>query len=276
MAVITVVDGTDAGDAEVASDVLWSLGVDAVEERRPAPGRTELWTSVGDHDDGLERLTGALAGRWPWRLERVDESVADTWRQYAVPVFVTDTVAVVPQWWEGALGDGVDAVWIEPGGAFGLGDHPTTLLTARVLLDVLGVGHTVLDVGCGTGVLGILALRHGARSVVAVDIADTAVVATRHNAALNDVTGRLSVSLDPLESLDAVFDVVLANILAPALISLAPELRRLTAPGGRLVISGVLAERHDHVLAALSPMIAVQRVDELPWSAVVLAHQPLS
>jgi ribosomal protein L11 methyltransferase len=108
--------------------------------------------------------------------------------------------------------------------------------------------------------------------VEAIDLSPGAVEATLANAERNGVAGRVRASTTPLASIEGPFDVVLANILAPALIELAEDLRRVTAPSGVLVISGVLEHAHDHVLAALAPMQVVDRLTRDGWAAVILRH----
>ncbi len=130
----------------------------------------------------------------------------------------------------------------------------------------------VLDVGCGTGVIAVMAALVGASDVRAVDVASAAVEATRDNAARNGVADQVEVDTTPAAGLDGSFDLVVANILAPTLIELADDLRRLTALDGRLVISGILADRHDHVLAALAPMVVVHSDVLDGWAAVTLCH----
>lgn len=248
-------------EAELAADALWALGVVAVEER-PAEldGVIELWTSVGD--DVEVRLA------WPTHWVDVDESVADTWRQFAKPVWVNEGLVVCPVWVQFDAPTGATVLFIEPGSTFGMGDHPTTRLSLAAAERLVRSGDRVLDVGCGSGVLAIAAARFGAAHTVGVDIAPAAVPVTTANARLNGVS--VDVSNTPLAEVLGTFDVVLANILAPALISLADDLKRVVAPTGHLVISGILANNHQHVLDALAPLSAV-RVDELDgWVAVEL------
>jgi ribosomal protein L11 methyltransferase len=128
----------------------------------------------------------------------------------------------------------------------------------------------VLDVGCGSGVLAIAAVLHGAATAVGVDIAPTAVPVTQANAHANGV--EVDVSTTPIADVAGEFDLVLANILAPALIAMADDLRRTTTPTGHLVISGILADHHQHVLDALHPMQLVGREDLGDWTALVLRH----
>ncbi len=258
-------------DIDIASDLLWRLGVRAIEERSTS-GAVELWTAVGDDDASIARAASELGERWEWRAVEVIDAAADTWRQYARPMWVDDGVVVLPAWMSHPAEHGVTAVSIEPGGAFGLGDHPTTLLSLRCLRRELVEGTGVLDVGCGTGVIAVMAAKLGAGSVRAVDVASAAAEATRDNALRNGVADLVDVDTRPLADLETPCQLVVANILAPTLIELADDLMRLTVPGGRLVISGILADRHDHVLAALEPMI-VERTDVLDgWAAVTLSH----
>lgn len=257
-------------DADLASDALWQLGVRAIEEREATPGRVELWTAVGDDPESVDRAVARLAGRWAWRVVDVDEAPAETWREHARPMRVDDVVTIVPAWRDPPPDAGRVTIAIEPLGAFGLGDHPTTLLSLRAVRPLCTEGCDVLDVGCGTGVIAVMAGRLGARTVRAVDIASAAVEATRDNAARNGVV--VDVDTTPLGVVEGSYDVVVANILAPVLVELAPDLRRVTRAGGRLVVSGILHDAHEHVLDALAPMV-VERTDVLDgWAAVTLRH----
>jgi ribosomal protein L11 methyltransferase len=264
-----------ADEADLAADRLFGLGVVAVEERSSdVDGHVELWTEVGDSTAAIDVAAAVLDDRWVWRTTVLDESVADTWRQHAVPITVVDGVVIVPTWLAGTVDTGTSIpILIDPGAAFGMGDHPTTQLTLRALLGELAsrpLPQSVLDVGCGSGVLAIAAAQRGATPVVGIDISTAAVEATGANALANGVAEVVDVSTTPLADVTGEFDVVLANVLAPALIDMAVDLRRLVAPGGVLVVSGILADRHDHVLEALSPLhpVAIATVDG--WAAVTL------
>ena len=271
-------------DVDVASDVLWQLGVRAIEERTGIDG-IELWTAVGDEPEAISRAIAALHGRWQHRVVEVVDEPAQTWREHAVPMRVDDGLVILPAWQDVSGPAGATAVFIEPGGAFGLGDHPTTMLSLRALrrlLDDTIDAIDVIDVGCGTGVLAVTAAvlrsrlqgRSQGRPVRAIDVASAAVEATLDNARRNGVAGRVLADTTDLADVDGDYDIVVANILAPVLVSLAADLRRVTRPGGRLVISGILAGSHQHVLDALAPM-HVERTDELDgWACVVLHHQP--
>ena len=262
-------------DVEVAADELWALGVVAIEERETASGETvELWTSLGDDKDSVSAAIESL--RWTWRFEEIDEAVSDTWRMHAEPTWIADDVVVYPSWLPIAeFGDAL-AIGIEPGATFGMGDHPTTVLSMRALRNVVQSGSSVLDVGCGSGVLAIAGCLFGAAHADAIDISPASVPTTIHNALWNGVADRVTVSTTPLAEIDEVYDIVVANILAPTLVDLADDLRRCLAPTGVLIISGILAERHQHVLDALGPLAPIARADLDGWTAITLARVPHS
>ncbi|MEI8241039.1 MAG: 50S ribosomal protein L11 methyltransferase [Actinomycetota bacterium] len=248
-------------EVELASDALWGLGVVAVEER-VVGASVELWTSIGDDPVAAPDLP------WPWRFVEVDERVADTWRKFAAPTLVEPGLVVCPAWVDYTPPLGTTVLRIEPGSTFGMGDHPTTRLTLSAARRWVGPGAAVLDVGCGSGVLAIGAMLFGARRAVGIDIAPAAVPVTIANAVANGV--HVDVSTTPLQEVVGEFDLVLANILAPALIDLADDLRRVLAPGGVLVVSGILADAHVHVLRALAPLEVLEVATLGEWAAVSL------
>lgn len=273
-----------ANEVELASDALWALGVAAVEERAPAGEESsstedhfvELWTSIGDDLDAVSRaVTKAAEGfpaRWRWRTIELDPAIVESWREHAVPTWVERDFVVVPSWITSDVGPAVLRIDIDPGASFGLGDHATTVLALRLLRATWWPGATVLDVGCGSGVLAVVAARLGAPYVAAIDISEGAVEATIANAERNDVAGVIDASTRPLDDIDETFDIVLANLLAPVVVDLASHLRRVVAPSGALVVSGVLAGAHDHVVEALSPMHIVETVTKDGWAALRARH----
>lgn len=279
LALVVTVAGTEV---ELASDVLWSLGVVAIEERvsegdivdGTVDHLVELWTALGDDGDVALHAASAFPSRWRWRLVEVDDSVAHTWREHVSATWVAPDLVVCPSWVSFSAPHDAPAdlvvIDIEPGATFGLGDHPTTMLTLRALRQSLAAGADVLDVGAGSGVLSVAAALFGAGSVMAIDISPASPPTVAANAAANGVAGVISASTTSLHDVEGTYDVVLANILAPTLIDLAEQLVRVVASDGVLIVSGILAERHDHVLAALAPLVVVQ-TDELEgWACVTL------
>jgi ribosomal protein L11 methyltransferase len=265
--VVTVLTVPDA-DAELAADRLMQHGAFALEERQSDVGRVELRAALGHA--ATSAFAASLPESWTIGVESVDSEPLDTWRQFAAPIEIADDLVVRPAWQPALARAGVTEVAIEPGAAFGLGDHPTTRLSVAAVWRLAHQGASMLDVGCGTGVLAIAAVLAGAARATAIDIAEPAVMSTGDNAERNGVAGQVVVSTAALADLDGPFDLVAANILAPTLVAMAGDLRRLTATDGTLVISGILADRHDHVLAALQPMIPVNTTTLDGWAAVEL------
>ena len=263
--------------AEIVTDRMWQWGVQAVSETAIGVERTEIATSVGNDPGAVERAMATLDPAWQADVRDVDDSIAQVAPEYLSPTWYASGMVTVPA----SLlpfepdDEATLVTVIDPGSAFGLGDHPTTrtamALLAGLLRDDEAVSSTsLLDVGCGTGALAVLAAQLGVPEIRAIDIADAAVEATRRNMTLNDVGGAIDVDTTPVADVEGTFDIVVANILAPVLIAMAADLRRLVRPGGSLVISGILADRHDHVLAALAPLAPVDSLDHDGWVSIVL------
>jgi ribosomal protein L11 methyltransferase len=169
-----------------------------------------------------------------------------TQSQFA-PVEITPEFWIVPTWHEPPA-HARQIIRLDPGLAFGTGTHPTTRMCLRWVAAHPGQAR-VLDYGCGSGILAIGAAKFGAREVVAVDIDTAAVESTEQNASTNGVS--LVAGLP--ERATGVFDLVLANILATPLKVLAPLLCAHVAPGGRLVLAGILERQEDELKAAYAP-----------------------
>lgn len=180
------------------------------------------------------------------------EDWSETWKKHVRPVRV-GRIWVGPSWELKNAGDAPITLVIEPGMAFGTGDHPTTSMCLQALQD--GVERkpaaSVLDVGTGTGVLAIAAKRLGAGRVVGNDIDPAAVRIAKENAALNKAEG-LELTDKPLERLGGEFDVVVANLYAGVLVQLAPRLAARLAPEGFLAVSGILAPQASEVAQAFA------------------------
>jgi ribosomal protein L11 methyltransferase len=167
------------------------------------------------------------------------------------PIRVSGRLWIVPSW-HAAPDPGAINLELDPGLAFGTGSHPTTRLCLEWIEGNVGPGDTVLDYGCGSGILGIAAAKFGAADVLGVDIDPAALTAAADNAARNGVALRLAGSG---EAIEARFDRVVANILTNPLMVLAPLLTARLAPGGRLALSGVLETQAAQVIAAYAPYI---------------------
>jgi ribosomal protein L11 methyltransferase len=169
------------------------------------------------------------------------------------PIPIGERLVIAPSWHAGGDASRIEIV-LDPGLAFGTGSHATTRLCLQWLERHLPAGATVIDYGCGSGILAIAAARLGAASVVGVDIDPQALAATRDNAARNRVEVAVRASADDRPT---PADVVVANILSSPLKLLAPVLVDLVRPGGALVLSGVLERQVDEVSAAYAPRVAL-------------------
>lgn len=258
-----------AGDADVAGARLWAAGAAAIEERGGDDGEHRLLVTVLAADDDTSRARlGELPITWELSFSDDDSFASEAWRSHAGPVTVNDQLEIRPAWLAGAATEVPTCVVIEPGGAFGLGDHPTTRLSADAAWRATRQGDRVLDVGCGTGVLAIVAALRGASQVVAVDVAEAAREATADNAERNGVERRIVASCTPLHEVVGVFDLVLANILAPTIVAMADDLVHAVADGGRVIVSGVLSDRHDHVVEALGALSLVGTTVDAGWACL--------
>jgi ribosomal protein L11 methyltransferase len=170
------------------------------------------------------------------------------------PIRITDRLWIVPSWHEAPDPAAIN-IELDPGMAFGTGSHPTTRLCLEWLCDAVRPGCSVLDYGCGSGILGIAAGLLGAGDVLGIDIDDKAVDAARDNAARNRVTMRVQHSGVPLGE---TFDLVVANILTNPLCVLAPAIAARVAAGGRVALSGVLETQAQLVIDAWAPYLALE------------------
>lgn len=256
------------GEVDEVSGLFWAGGATAVQELDLGPGRVRLVAGIPTASEpALGRVLGA---RWrPDFFDAGHDGWLDAWRPFARPVRV-GRVVVHPPWEPVEAGPGDLLVPIDPCRSFGQGNHPSTRLVLDELQRHLRVGDRVLDVGCGSGVLGIVALRLGASTVVAVDVEDDAVATTRENARRNGVEDRLSVTAAAVSDTPGDHDLVVANILAPTLIELAPDLVDRTRPGGLVILSGLLAAQRDRVLVGFerTDLIAEEQAGE--WVSLVL------
>ncbi len=173
------------------------------------------------------------------------------------PIRVSERLWIVPSWHETPDPNAVNLI-LDPGMAFGTGSHPTTRLCLEWLERTVVAGNTVLDYGCGSGILAIAAARLGAGRVAGVDIDPQAVEAARSNAERNGVQALFADSAEPVAG---EYDVVVANILSNPLRVLAPAICAHVRPGGRLALSGILREQADEIIGVYAPYLPLQIAD---------------
>ena len=286
--------------AEPVADVLArfapggvALGYDNVDPdpERPhaGPFRVQAYLPA---DENLPATQAALAEAL-WHLGQIrplpepalrfveNQDWSESWKRHYRPLRLGRHLVIIPSWATTALGPDDVPVLLDPGMAFGTGTHPTTQLCLELLEENLRPGMTVIDLGCGSGILGLAALRLGAGLVLALDTDPEATRATQDNARLNQIGANLRTHLGSLTDLlqggvqPGRAPLVVANILAGTLARMLGEgLPRVLEPGGRLILSGILREQSAEVEAALeaSGMRLMEQRTREDWVALVATH----
>jgi ribosomal protein L11 methyltransferase len=250
-------------ESELLSDLLWSLGVVAVEEREATDGFVTLRTSLGDNHSFTRELVQAQFPSVLLSTALVERSVADTWRAHAVPTWVNDEVVLCPAWIESPKADHV--IRIEPADTFGLGNHTTTVLALRLGLQQCEPKSRVYDFGCGSGVLAIAVTKILQCESFVFDIAHNAEEVVRVNDELNDVhtTWRS-------DAVNLNAGLVFANILAPVLIAESDTIKSSIRGSGLIVLSGMREEQVENVLRSYKDCVELARETSDGWTAVIL------
>ncbi|MFT2109673.1 50S ribosomal protein L11 methyltransferase [Marinomonas sp. 2405UD68-3] len=191
------------------------------------------------------------------------------WMDNYHPIQFGERLWVCPSWREVPEPNAI-TLMLDPGLAFGTGTHPTTALCLQWLDSIDCNNKTIIDYGCGSGILGIAGLLLGASNMVGIDIDPQAVQATQANADRNDIDhSRLEVKLPPCES-DLQAQIVVANILAGPLAHLSTTISALVAPGGQLALSGILASQVQEVIDAYTPWFIIDSITEREeWVRIV-------
>jgi ribosomal protein L11 methyltransferase len=280
-----MVDELDALSVSVADADAGTAAEQALfgEPGLPAPRegwqRSDVTALFETEAKATEAATLLLAQDWAGDLsvlalrEVADQDWVRLTQSQFTPVEITPSFWIVPSWHQ-APPQAEQIIRLDPGLAFGTGTHPTTRMclrwTARQAPALAAGWSRVLDYGCGSGILAIGAALHGARGIDAVDIDEAAVTATRANAQANGVT--LNAGLP--DEAQGSYPLVLANILATPLKLLAPLLAGHVAPGGHLVLAGILDRQADELIAAYAPWLALTVSDAEDGWILMTAQRP--
>ncbi len=248
-----------ADESDETGALLFELGAEGVEERdettlakNAAAGKITLvgaFATRADAEAAMAQLDASLNARYE---EVVGDAWRDAWKEHYKPYAIAEGIVVRPPWESYAAKPGEQVLELEPGRAFGTGLHETTRLVARAIrahADEVK-GKLAIDVGCGSGILALIALALGAERAIAIDNDPEAIEVTRENAERNGLTARVDASTTDVAALDATAPLVLANIEARILIPMAKDLQARVAPGGLLLLSGILVPQRDEVRAA--------------------------
>lgn len=277
-------------DRYASNGVVYESGVaynDEEDEGTPfGPVKVYAYLPVDKYlDEKRQRLSEAL-----WHLGRIqplpeavyrtieDEDWMAAWKVNYHPIPIGQRLLILPVWIEQEDHSRI-AVRIDPSMAFGTGTHPSTQLCLEIVEKYVQPGQTVIDVGCGSGILSIAALKMGAQKALGVDIDSASIRSTRENGAANEVEDRLEVGLGSVDEVRlgqfslSTASLVLVNILAPTIIRLfAAGLADLVAPGGMIALSGILAEQGPSVRAAAEAkgLVFVEQKQSGDWIVLVL------
>ena len=283
---IELKDGS--GDFEPASELLSALELEfsSFFDRENGVVRHTVYavTEAGAQENRA-KLLAALPG---WREIGVPLTMGDVftvakaewaeaWKKYFKPVPVSEKLLILPSWLDAAPLPGQQVLRIDPGMSFGTGQHATTAYCLKCIDRFAGTGRSLLDAGCGSGILAIAGALLGYAPVDAFDFDPEAVSAARENAALNAVADRISLQVGNAadwQGRHEKYDVVCANILGHLLISFRFNIVRWVAPGGVLVLAGILDRDFDRVSAAYAEvgMVEAERFRDGDWTGGMFRH----
>ena len=196
----------------------------------------------------------------------------EQWKEHFKPIHI-NKIVIVPEWIKYDKKDDEIVVYLDSNMAFGTGEHETTSMCVEYLQKYVSKDDVVLDVGCGSGILGITACKLGAKEVIMTDIDECAVTATNHNMKLNDVTNGTVLLKNLLDDNTVKGDVIVCNIMAEVLIFFAPYIGSNLNKNGKIILSGILADRIEKVKTAYieQGFTFVEQQIKGEWSALVMS-----
>jgi ribosomal protein L11 methyltransferase len=275
----------EPGLAETLTQLLFELGAQGVEERDQGTlikstndAQTEGYVTLVASFATIEEAQQAADNFDDAFSPRIEEIIGDAWRdawkEHYKPFRLTQRITIRPPWESYEAGPDEMVLELEPGRAFGTGLHETTSLVAA-MIDELSDRYQeqpVLDVGTGSGILALIALRLGASQAIAIDNDPDAVAVTNENAQRNHAQSKVQASTQTLEEIEQQFPLVMANIQANVLIPMAEQLKAKVLPGGLLILSGILLPQAEEVRLAYASMELLQKQHKGEWVCLCLQH----
>jgi ribosomal protein L11 methyltransferase len=206
-----------------------------------------------------------------------EQDWANNWKKYYKPIKIGERTLIKPTWEEYKRNGDMSEIIVEldPGMAFGTGTHETTMMCAQFLETYVCSGMKILDIGCGSGILGIIALKLGAKNCFSVDIEANAVKVTQENAKLNNVYDKMEIVRgDLLEVVNGSFDIITANIIADAIVLLACIVAPYLNENGIFIASGIIADRHSEVKESLLKHGFIIKEEKFmgEWTAIAVSR----
>lgn len=205
------------------------------------------------------------------RREVEGDDWIEIWKKHFRPLHIGERIVVCPEWIKYEKQPSEEVVFLDSNMAFGTGEHETTAMCLKLLQEYLSPESVCIDVGCGSGILGISAIKLGAKYAYLTDIDFVAVESAKHNCAINGVTDKVTVShSNLLDNADIKGDIMLANITAEILCGLAPSIPKNLKAGGTLILSGIIESRLDMVIAAFTAqgLTLEKKIKEGEWLAL--------
>lgn len=229
----------------------------------------------------LAESFGKDPGSFVSASEITDFGWAEKWKEHFKPKRIGKRITVKPSWEPYPSSPEEIVLTIDPGQAFGTGTHETTQMCLQFLEEAFDSGAAplrVLDIGTGTGILGIAAIRLGASCALGIDVDPMAVEVSENNARINGVGDRFHAATTPLAHAEGRYDLVLANILAEILVDLKPDIADRQEPGGLLIVSGILTEKCDWVESEYEAggWRSAGRKEQGQWSALLFRREGTS
>lgn len=280
-AVVDFLVGVVAGAVEQTVDESnqdLSINVYFEEENQDKHARTALMEKVEHHLGELADIFQVNVPKISWDFIE-DQDWSSNWKVHFKPFAITKGLIIVPTWEEYQPSENEQIITMDPGMAFGTGHHATTSMSLdflRQLMTSSAKSKSVLDVGCGTGILGMGAALFGAAKVLGIDNDPEAVRVAIENVALNNGAAQMKILQTPLQDLEEEFDCIVANIIHDVLLSMKNDLQRLLLPGGDLILSGILhGKQEQNIIQQFEEngFVFVEKQKQEEWAALHLRRQ---
>ena len=268
---------TGAGVEIVVDDSLLLTKINAfLEKRNPDESETGR---ILEQLTGYAREVAEIFGVPVPEIENTvieEEDWGTTWKEHFKPFTIIPGLVIKPTWEDYSAVEDEKVIEMDPGMAFGTGHHATTTLSLELLQAVLPdmAAASVLDVGTGTGILGMAAALFGAERVVGIDNDPEATAAASENVMRNGLEEKMSIASTPLATMPGPFSIVVANIIHDVLLELSDDLDRLTARGGKLIVSGILTGEQTETISkhfSEKGLCLKKRLHKKEWSALLFA-----